>query len=87
MIVSLYEICQRRLLKDSQTIVCFLDLKKAFDMVPHGALLYKVERAGITGRAFQFIVSLYGNPTSSVSVGGRTGEAFPIERGVRQGLV
>jgi hypothetical protein len=85
MIASLYEICQRRALSGEQTVVCFLDLKKAFDLVPHGVLLYKCERAGICGRFFRFLCTLYGNPTSSVQVAGASGEPFLIGRGVRQG--
>lgn len=83
--VSLLEVCQRRAKAGLHTVLCFVDLKKAFDSVPHGALLFKCERAGIRGRALQFITALYTNPTSCVSFDRFEHEPFPIQRGVRQG--
>ena len=36
------------------TDIAFLDFSKAFDSVPHERLLFKVERHGIDGSAFQW---------------------------------
>ena len=58
-------------------------------MVPHGALLYKCERAGIHGKLLNFLIALYANPTSSVAVTPETTPdvniSFLVGRGVRQG--
>jgi hypothetical protein len=83
--VALREICMRRANANLPTVVCFIDVKKAFDTVPHQALLYKCFKAGISGNAFRFLQGLYTEPESMVSVGGKLGEPFPIRRGVRQG--
>ena len=83
--MSLLEICERRRNDGDSTFVAFLDLRRAFDTVPHGALLYKCERAGIRGRALRFVKALYSTPMSAVSCGGILGEQFPVQAGVRQG--
>ena len=72
-IASLLEICQRRMTEGKKTVLTFLDLQKAFDTVPHAALLYKCERIGIRGRALRFIRAISAAPTCSVSVGGVMG--------------
>src|ERR1700744_2991515 len=47
--VALYEILLRRKLQGKKTYTCFIDFKKAYDMVPHEALFLKLERIGVTG--------------------------------------
>jgi hypothetical protein len=84
--ICLREICLRRYNENLPTVVSFVDIRKAFDTVPHKALLYKCKLAGIHGRALQFISALYRNPMSQVSSpSGPAGAPFPVERGVRQG--
>lgn len=84
-VCALYEIVQRRQLRKKKTYLAFLDIKKAFDTVPHGALFVKLERIGVTGKALNFIESLYRGSTMRVVVGGLVSEPFPLQRGVRQG--
>jgi hypothetical protein len=69
-----------------ESLLMFYDLKKAFDTVPHGALFYKLQKAGITPRCMRFIKALYA--TSKVHVRRPDGEAsrnIDLLRGVRQG--
>ena len=85
-VATLLDICQRRQSAGLTSLVCFVDIKKAFDTVPHSALLYKCHLSGIRGRAFDFLRALYENPSAVVcSPEGLTGASFPIARGVRQG--
>ena len=42
---------------DDIVIGVFIDLKKAFDSVPHDILLKKMYRYGIRGNAFKFLTS------------------------------
>ena len=85
-VAALLEICSRRLAQDEATVVGFLDLKKAFDVVPTLALLEKVKKVGVEGRALAFISALY--TATSVAVrknDGTAGPSIQVERGVRQG--
>ena len=84
-VVSLYEIARRRLQAGKRTYVCFVDLRKAFDTVPHEALLLKMRLAGVTGRCLAFFVALY--RSSRIRVRQPCGLSPEVEllRGVRQG--
>jgi exonuclease III len=81
---ALYEILMRRKNAGLLTYVCFIDFRKAFDTVPHGAMLYKLSKIGVRGRALDFISMLYQSPKIVVE---GPDETFTAEllRGVRQG--
>jgi hypothetical protein len=79
----LYEILLRRRQAGKPTHVAFLDLQKAFDTVPHSALLVKLYSYGVRGRFLAFLQALYSH--SEISVRWGTEERFGLERGVRQG--
>ena len=85
----LVEAIQRRRLAGLPTFGLFIDLKKAYDMVPHEAVFAKMRRFGIRGRCYDFIVALYKRSTIRVRLGHGSGaaytEPFDLERGVRQG--
>ena len=57
--ISIREICQRRKNDNKDTYLAFLDLKKAYDSVPIGNILYKLDALGIRGKYYQFIKNLY----------------------------
>ena len=84
-VCALYEILKRRMDKGKQTFVSFIDFKKAYDMVPHEALLRKFELAGVNGHCFNFINSLYSNSTILVKLGMHLTESIEVIRGLRQG--
>jgi hypothetical protein len=83
------DICQCRRLLDLPTFLVFVDLKKAYDTVPHQALFAKLSRAGIRGIFLNFLMALYAASTIWVRVGGGSqalySEAVRLRRGVRQG--
>jgi hypothetical protein len=85
----LVEALKRRRLAHQPTLGLFIDLKKAYDMVPHEALFAKLRRFGIRGRCLEFIRGLYGRSTIRVRLGHGSGAAFTapfaLLRGVRQG--
>ena len=61
--------------------VCFVDFKKAYDSVPHEALLYKMRTMGIGGKVYTFIEKLYAHSAIVVNANGYTSEPIPLERG------
>ena len=65
--------------------VCFIDFKKAYDMVPHEAMLYKLRIYGIVGKTYEFIRTLYAKSKINVRVEDVYSPSVPLERGLRQG--
>jgi len=84
-VCALVDIVMRRQRAGKLTYACYIDFKKAFDLVPHGALLHRLESEGVRGRALQFIAALYEHSTLRVRVGDRLTERINLEQGVRQG--
>lgn len=85
----LIEIAQRRRMANKSTFLTFVDIKKAYDTVPHEALFAKLERFGICGQCLEFIKALYANSQVSVRVGGGEDTTFSpifrLDKGLRQG--
>eukprot|EP00204_Picochlorum_oklahomense_P000123 CAMPEP_0118808128 /NCGR_PEP_ID=MMETSP1161-20130426/35823_1 /TAXON_ID=249345 /ORGANISM="Picochlorum oklahomensis, Strain CCMP2329" /LENGTH=1104 /DNA_ID=CAMNT_0006737515 /DNA_START=107 /DNA_END=3423 /DNA_ORIENTATION=+ len=82
---TLLEIAGRRCEEAKPTYVAFMDLQKAFDMVPHNGMLHILRAKGVSGKCWSFIQRLYTNGTFRVLVGPTTSDLAPLERGVRQG--
>jgi len=83
--ISIREICLRRKNVNKETYLAFLDLKKVYDSVPIGNILYKLDALGIRGKCYQFIKNLYLTSKASVKIDGQYSESFNIKKGVRQG--
>ena len=84
-VCALVEAVQRRQKAGQVTYAAFIDFRKAFDTVPHGALLHVADKAGVRGRCLSFIRALYSSPSLQVRVGNKLTESIPLEQGVRQG--
>ncbi|KAK4522490.1 hypothetical protein GAYE_PCTG10G0380 [Galdieria yellowstonensis] len=87
-VIALVECVQRRWNKEMRpTYACFIELRKAFDRVPHEALFRKLESLGIRGRCLEFYRGLYRSSWTQVSsrISDTLSPAFPFCRGVRQG--
>ena len=86
----LYEILRRRRVKGEATYLCFVDFCKAYDKVPHGALLHKVEAVGARGKFLNLVRALYRAPslctrTQRGAAGTGYSATVPLDCGVRQG--
>ena len=82
----LVEILDRRRVTRKNTILCFVDLAKAYDSVPHEGLLAKAERFGISGVALNWLKAIYKSPKVMCRDGkGGFSKSQPYDRGVRQG--
>ena len=86
---TVWETCQRRQLKGESTYLCFIDLKKAYDMVPHDAMFAKLEHAGVRGKMLRFLKGLYANSSMRVRIGevnsNQHTNPIHLKRGLRQG--
>ena len=84
-VITLYETVRRRQLEGLPTFAAFVDFRKAYDTVPHNALLRKLDGLGVRGKTLDFIRALYGCSEARVRVGHHLSSSFPLKRGVRQG--
>ncbi|KAH9256726.1 hypothetical protein BASA81_005020 [Batrachochytrium salamandrivorans] len=75
-VVSLVDIIQRRQNAGLNTHVLFIDIRKAFDTVPVGALLWKLQNMGFPRRTLAFLKALY--TSSSARASGRITTIGPI---------
>lgn len=84
-ICALEEILKRRKLSEKKTFIAFVDFRKAYDMVPHEAMLRKLQAIGVTGKCLEFIRAQYLDASLKVSVPAGLSSDVAIEVGVRQG--
>ncbi|KAH9269978.1 hypothetical protein BASA83_007966 [Batrachochytrium salamandrivorans] len=84
-VVSLVDIIQRRQNAGLNTHVLFIDIQKAFDTVPVGVLLWKLQNMGFPRRTLAFLKALYTSSSARARAGSLLSDPFPVQRGVRQG--
>ncbi|KAH6573071.1 hypothetical protein BASA60_006239 [Batrachochytrium salamandrivorans] len=84
-VVSLVDIIQRRQNAGLNTHVLFIDIRKAFDTVPVGALLWKLQNMGFPRRTLAFLKALYTSSSARARAGSLLSDPFPVQRGVREG--
>ena len=65
----------------------FLDMSKAFDIVWHVGLLFKLKQNGIHGKLLILLKSYLENRNQRVHINGSESEWGPIESGIPQGSV
>ena len=65
----------------------FFDFAKAFDRVPHRALIQKLRAYGIRGSLLKWIQNFLTDRTFSVKIGGAHSSPAPVKSGVPQGSV
>jgi hypothetical protein len=73
--------------ENKSAIVVYLDIRKAFDQVPHEKLLEKLGSAGIHGSLLRWFSSYLSGRTQSTFVSGYLSSHLPISSGVLQGSV
>ncbi|KAH9262572.1 hypothetical protein BASA82_000383 [Batrachochytrium salamandrivorans] len=84
-VVSLVDIIQRRQNAGLNTHVLFIDIRKAFDTVPVGTLLWKLQNMGFPRCTLAFLKALYTFSSARARAGSLLSDPFPVQRGVRQG--
>lgn len=73
--------------KDEKTSAVFVDLAKAFDTVPHGRLLTKLERYGIRGNAYNLFSSYLSDRVQTVKIDNTYSSPRTVRIGIPQGTV
>ncbi|KAH9248740.1 hypothetical protein BASA81_013581 [Batrachochytrium salamandrivorans] len=76
-VVSLVDIIQRRQNAGINTHVLFIDIRKAFDTVPVGALLWKLQNMGFPRRTLAFLKALYTSSSARARAGSLLSGPFP----------
>jgi len=66
---------------------CFVDFRKAFDLIPRDILLNKLLKYGINGNFFNIIRNIYTKDKACVKLKGKCSTRFDINIGVRQGCI
>ncbi|KAH9274443.1 hypothetical protein BASA83_003074 [Batrachochytrium salamandrivorans] len=84
-VVSLVDIIQRRQNAGLNTHVLFIDIRKAFNTVPVGALLWKLQNMGFPRRTLAFLKTPYTSSSARARAGSLSSDPFPVQRGARQG--
>ena len=84
-IFVLLNLLKNRKAKHLSTFVAFIDAEKAFDRVNRHLLLYKLLKAGITGKVYSIIKNIYQLCQCCVDINGHITQRFFSNIGVRQG--
>ena len=75
------------ILNGGQLDVIFTDFSKAFDHVPHGLLLLKIQNFGIKSNMLRWFRSYLSGRTQVVTIGGGRSNGFTPSSGVPQGSI
>ena len=67
--------------------VAYLDFRKAFDLVSHRHLVYKMSKYGISGQVLEWVKAFLRDRSQRVVIRGATSEACSVTSGVPQGSV
>ena len=84
-VCALVEGCTRRRNVGLHTFITFVDLRKAYDTVPHEALFVKMEKYGVGPRAMAWLRSLYSTSSLRIRCGSGLSPRVSLHRGLRQG--
>jgi hypothetical protein len=86
-VFNLFSIVGDRLRQGKPTLLCFIDIKKAYDRVWRDGLWVRLADCGVKGKMWRIIRMMYSSTSSSVFAAGKDSEFFDFDLGVRQGDV
>lgn len=86
-ILKFYDQVTRELDKKSSVDIFYIDFQKAFDKVPHEALIFKLEKLGIRGKTLLWISNWLTGRKQRVQVKGNYSQWAEVMSGVPQGSV
>eukprot|EP00732_Lithocolla_globosa_P000216 Lithocolla_globosa_v1_NODE_50_length_7733_cov_357.538291.p3 type:complete len:400 gc:universal NODE_50_length_7733_cov_357.538291:5984-4785(-) len=82
---ALLDALERRSIAGLKSYIVFIDLKKAYDTVPHEALFQKLESYGFSGKCLQYLRNLYNKSNNTCKGDFGFSKIFRQFRGLRQG--
>lgn len=86
-LISLMEDWHKALASKKNIDCIYLDIRKAFDTVPHKLLLYKIHQIGIRGKLYEWIKDFLTERSFTVKIKDQYSRLHPILSGVPQGSV
>lgn len=87
MVASLVEIKRQSRIAKRPLFVSYLDIKAAYDTVDRSILWRRCLDYGLQPADVRILAALFDDNTSSVTMGGRKGSPFALNRGLLQGSV
>lgn len=84
-IMELHHTAMRAVNDGKKLGIVILDLKKAFDAIPHQIIMHKMSCYGIRGTPLRLIESYFNNRTQAVKLGSTIGDFRHVTRGIAQG--
>ena len=81
---SVSTIVETRKIHRLSTFVSFIDFRKAYDRIPRGLLLQKLQAIGIKGAMFRVFEAIYKETKCCVQINGKHTSCFPVECGLKQ---
>ena len=70
---------------ENKRYACFVDLRKAYDSVPHRNLFDQLRKLGLNGKLLDLVENLYKRTKCAVKVNGKITKLFTYTKGVRRG--
>ncbi len=84
-IFTLTSIVKNKLNSGQEVFACFVDFRKAFDLVDRNMLLYRFLELGIDGKIYESIKSIYHRAFCAVRINGSMTDWFESSQGTKQG--
>ncbi len=84
-IFTLTSIVKNKLNSGENVFACFVDFRKAFDLVDRNMLLYRFLELGIDGKMYESIKSIYHRAFCAVRINGTMTDWFESSQGTKQG--
>ena len=86
-LLSVTNIWHFMLAKHTQIAAVFLDVKKAFDSVPHNRLIKSLHSIGIQGPLLNWFRDYFTSTSQHVVLDGKSSTTTPVTSGVPQGSI
>ena len=85
MIFTIWQISEKAVEQRAKQLFIFVDLKKAYDSVPHEALWKVLGKLGVPEVLINIVRSFHENMTAQIRLDGELLEGIDVNNGLRQG--